>query len=138
MEINDRVEELGDPEFAGKYIEKLGITRDDFADPERALKIKDIIDYLKEHPDPDFLLYKSVGSKQVDRVEFLNEYIQFHKEHEGYAKKLNTINEKISKYNSEGVIDPLEQDVYQMLLDEKATVREKIDRIQQEIQIYEK
>jgi len=98
MEVKTELLELGSPEKVGYLVSLLNLNPDDFKEPGRFEHIKDVLTFLNTHPDPSFFVRKAVGSKQVDRIDFMHEYIGRHKEllaAEDHVKKLK---EEISVY----------------------------------------
>ena len=95
---NEDLLELGDPEKIARIVGMLNVTYDDFKQPERLSKVKDILKYLAEHPDPSFFVYKSVGSKQIDRVDFLHEYIGLNQQLTSAQQQVDSLKKQIEVY----------------------------------------
>lgn len=98
MQVKEELINMGDPERIGELVSILGITNDDFKDPVRHKRIQEVLDFLKQYPDPKYFIYKGVGSKQIDRVDFMHEYINLHKERSEYEQKLAKLDEQIKVY----------------------------------------
>ena len=96
--VNEDMVGLGDPEKVAYLIQTLGVTTDDFKDPVRTQRIKELMDYLKSHPDPEYFIYKAVGSKQIDRVDFMHEYLTLTKNRENIEQQLESIKKQIEVY----------------------------------------
>lgn len=98
MEIQSELLELGNPEKVGNLVSLLNIIPDDFKDPMRFEKIRSVLGYLSKHSDPSYFIYKGLGSKQVDRVDFMHEYIGRHQELTAAEERVAKLREEISVY----------------------------------------
>lgn len=98
QDVNEDILGLGDPEKVAYIMQVLGVNTDDFKDPTRTQRIKDLMEYLKNHPDPDYFIYKAVGSKQIDRVDFMHEYLSLVKGREHAEQQLESIKKQIEVY----------------------------------------
>ena len=136
-DIKETLIGFGNPEKVGEILELLRISTDDLKDGKREDTIRAVVDFLVNHPDPAFFVRKAVGSKQVDRVDFLNEYIQFHSDLQQAQDTLSTINQKLEMYDTED-LSGIEAKVYETLVTDKQVAQQKVASIQQEIQIYER
>ena len=98
MQIKNELLELGNPEVVGKVMGLLGINIDDFKDPVRTSSIMEVMEYIHTVPDPEFFILKACGNKQIDRVDFMRQYISLQKDLKQAEDRVNTINESIKQY----------------------------------------
>lgn len=128
---------LGDPQRVGYILDALRITQDDFQESKRADQVSKVVKYLVQHPDPAFFIRKALGSKQVDRVDFMDEYIEIHEDLDRFKKDLTETEEKLSVYDPEDIND-IDMTVYQPLKEKRDFLESYINSLQQELRIYEK
>ena len=98
MDVKNELLELGSPDKVGYMLSMLNLTQDDFHEPGRFEKIKDVLLFLNTHPDPSFFVRKALGSKQVDRTDFMHEYIGRHKDLLAAKDRVKKLEEEISVY----------------------------------------
>lgn len=128
---------LGDPQRVGYILDALRITQDDFQESKRADQVSKVVKYLAQHPDPAFFIRKALGSKQVDRVDFMDEYIEINEDLDRFKKDLTETEEKLSVYDPEDIND-IDMTVYQPLKEKRDFLESYINSLQQELRIYEK
>jgi len=137
MEYNEALTKLGDPIKVSKILTALNLSVDDFNQPKRMESAERVIKFLAAHPDPQYYLRKTIGSKQVDRLDFIDEYIGMDLERQSQTMKLEELNEKLSVYDIENMED-VDMDVYNPLMEEKQEAMSTIDRLTASMDIYEK
>jgi hypothetical protein len=131
MDTNETIIGFGDPIKAGELFALLGVTPLDFEDGQRESNIKSVMEFLMKQEDPEYFVRRSVGAKQVDRIQFMAEYIDLYKKLEVGKEKLAKINENIDKY--------FDDDVLRLgYATEKIDVQNEISAIKETIDIYEK
>lgn len=131
METNEDILTLGDPEKVALIFDLLSVNVDDFKNINREKQIQDIVEFLKNEPDPEFFVRKALGSKPVDRIPFMAEYIQIHKQLAKYKEKLEKVEKDRSKYED----DPIMRAGFAK---DKLALHEAIESLEAEIKIYEK
>lgn len=136
MEIKEGLITLGDPLKVGEYMQILGVTNDDLNDSFRFQRFQEIVKFLDTVPDPHFFIYKAVGSKQIDRLDFIHEYMHFHQEKAFYEKEMKDVEEKIAQYNRDD-LNEIERMTLNEFVVNKLDLETKIDQLKNEIKIYE-
>jgi hypothetical protein len=137
MEIKEGLLTLGDPVRVGEYMQMLGVNNDDLNDPFRFGRFEDICKFLNTLPDPAFFIYKAVGSKQIDRLDFIHEYMHFYQEKKVAEKELEEVNKTIEFYTRDDLTE-IERLNLNDFLEQKYNLEVKVRTLQTEIEIYEK
>jgi len=134
--ISEDLISLGDPEKIANYIYLFGLTKDDLNEPIRLKRFEEIIKFLDKHPDPNFFVRKAVGNKQVDRLDFIHEYVGFHQQKSILEQQKQILDSKISLYDRNDLTE-LERKNLGEIIENKLELERSIDNLKQEIQIYE-
>ena len=92
--LKEELLNLGDPVKVSKILSLLGISLDDFKDPARSGAIMDVMEYLKTVSDPEFFVLKAVGTQTVDRIPFMQQYIDLRKKLETKEREMEPLIEK--------------------------------------------
>lgn len=137
MEVKEGLLTLGDPVRVGEYMQMLGISNDDLNDTFRFQRFQDICKFLNTVPDPAFFVYKAVGSKQIDRLDFIHEYIHFYQEKQFVEQELEEVNQNIELYSRDDLTDQERFNLNDFIV-KKFELENKVKSLQTEIQIYEK
>lgn len=119
-------------ELTSKIASFLNLGTRDFKDERRFEKVKDIIAFAVHYPDPMFMFQKAIGSKNLDRVDFLHEYIHLYRELKSSEAIKNDIKEKLDLFMDN------QSPKYTELLGELDKTDQKITELQNTIQVYEK
>ncbi len=134
--IKEILTDLGDPVRVSHLIDILQVNVDDFKDSRRGDKVRDVIKYLLEHPDPAFFVRHALGSKQVDRIDFMDEYIQITEQKYEQDKLVDAYNQEIEVYRDKE-LEPEEQQKYDRILEEKEIAETTAGLLGNELNHYE-
>ena len=137
MQTNEDIINLGDPVKIAELMALLGVNNDDFKDTMRTKRIQEVMEFLKTHPDPKFFVYKAVGSKQVDRIDFVHEYIHFYTEKREAEQQKAVLDSKIAVYDRPDLTDSEKINLREMF-DDKMMLDKRISNLNEQIQVYEK
>lgn len=100
QEVNYDIYGLGDIEKIGEALGIIGFNSDDVKVEDRMSKINYIAAYLNQLPDPTYFVQHAVGNKQVDRVEFMTEYINLHEQLVKAKQKVDLLDSEIKRYEA--------------------------------------
>lgn len=97
-QVNEDVFALGDLERIGEALEIIGFNSDDFKQSDRMEMLSKVASYLNKHPDPTYFTRKAVGSKQIDRLPFMFEYVGLHEKLDKIKQQERQITQEIEHY----------------------------------------
>ena len=98
METNEDIFGLGDLERIGEALEVMGFSTDDMKDPKRMEKVMYVADYLNRLPEPAAFVRRAVGSKQIDRIQFMSEYVNLHQQLDKASQTVAHLQNEIQNY----------------------------------------
>lgn len=124
-----------------RVMELLGLSQDDFIDPNRFAKFQAVMDKLSKIPNKE-LIIKRVTLKKLgeDKLNILFEYLQtseLKRIHEGELQKLNESKDVLIKFGEEKNIDLDELQEYRDYLDKEKELSTIIGNLEEEISLYE-
>lgn len=97
--IGDQIQNLGpDVIESATLVRDLGLTQEDFVDPARVMKAKEIMDYLHGMPDKSVFIQRSGVARSEDKLSRLWEYTMLHKQKGELSKKIKDLEDSISRY----------------------------------------
>jgi len=137
MQTNEDIINLGNPEQTARFISLLGINSDDFKDSARMSRVQDILKFLSTQEDPEFFVRKAIGSKPVDRIDFVHEYISFYQHKKDAEQQKQVLDSKIDLYDRFDLTDNERLDLKEMS-ENRTTLDKRIGNINEQIRIYEK
>lgn len=141
MEYKQILTELGDPLLVGRLIEKLKISSDDFKIESRISKLEKVVKYLSNVEDPEHFIMRALGSKQVDKLDFISEYIDINQNFEEAKNELYRINKRLEMYTYDKPVDeisPQEIAVYENLTADRLQAERRLQDVKTEIAVYER
>ncbi len=124
MDIERKFEDLGVDAITGtKLMSLLRLTPEDFLDPSRFLRFKDVIDHFKHMPDTEYVVNRLTIGKALDKLDHVWGYVELSRQKEGLSKRVELENNKARFTPPEDLashavikesIDSLARDIYQV------------------------
>lgn len=98
MDIERQFEDLGVDAITGvKLMQLTGISPDDFIDPIRFLRFKDVINFFKDIPDKEYLINRVLLGKVVDKLDHLWGYTQLLQQRATTENHIKELSENLDK-----------------------------------------
>jgi hypothetical protein len=129
-----------DIKFFADVYEWIGANQLDLEDPVRFAKIKDIIAYIKDKPDPKHIIIKAINSKNTDKVQHLWEYVQVRQKAEQLMSEYEKMEEMEGGISEKFEDTQSEEDAFELsrVREMKGNLYKDLEYAQEEIRIYEK
>lgn len=98
MDIERQFEDLGVDAITGvKLMQLTGISSDDFIDPVRFMRFKDVIGFFKDIPDKEYLINRVLLGKVVDKLDHLWGYTQLLQQRASTENRIKELSENLDK-----------------------------------------
>lgn len=98
MDAERNFEDLGVDAIVGtELMLKLGVSNMDLIDPARFMRFQDVVKYLKDVPQRDFIINKITASKMVDKLDHVWGYVQLLNQRSQLEKSIQDKNEELDK-----------------------------------------
>lgn len=134
MDIGQRFQDMGIDAITGvELMKSLGLSSDDFIDPARFERFKDVIDYFKNLPDRNYILNRLVVGKNVDKLDHIWGYTELSRQKEILKEKINSQVIKLDALNTLGDKDESTKFVESSLVEAK----NELAKINEQISHYE-
>lgn len=129
-----------DIKFFADVYEWIGANQMDLEDPVRFAKIKDIIAYIKDKPDPKHLIIRAINSKNTDKIQHLWEYVQIRQKAEQLMEEHEKLEEMEGGVSEKFAYTQSEEDAFELsrVREMKDNIYKDLEYAQEEIRIYEK
>lgn len=142
MNIEAIFNEVGaDALFCTEVMDTLGINADEFIDPKKFNQFKDVVKYLKDSPNWQYVAKKLTTGKMVDKLQHLWEYSQLEsqlKMTQEEKQKIRENLETIIKFSGDKKVPLEELDNYKEARKQYEKVESSLADISNEMSIYEK
>lgn len=136
MDIERKFEDLGVDAITGtRLMGLLRLTPDDFLDPSRFMRFKDVIDHFKNVPDIDYIVNKVTAGKSVDRLDHLWGYAQLSQQRSSLKKEVEDVRSKLDIYQDVG--DEFQKNMANGLNQRILDIKSEAKKVDEQIQQYE-
>ena len=136
MSTERAFEDLGiDVVSATEIMGWLDLSRIDLGDPQRFSRLQSVINYFKQFPveTQRFLIRKALSGKVVDKLTHIWEYSELLKNKRAVEERMETLKREGSALGSDS--DPF---ILKAHAERELSVRDELNRLQDEISLYEK
>lgn len=143
MSIEDNFKDLGVDAITGtELMELLSLTPNDFVDPQRFEKFKNVIKHIKDIPDKEYFL-KKITMKGLgdDKLQKVWEYCELAKKKADIEKMKSDLDAEknvVLRFASEKDTRPEDMEVYKEKIFELNNVSSKLRQVEEEMRLYEK
>lgn len=98
--LDKALEHFNDIEVGVNFIKTLNIAEEDMAFPTNEMKVREVAEYLNEHPEPDFIigLTKNNRSPNMNNLDFLTGYVKLNKKRDELERALARVVRDIKFY----------------------------------------
>ena len=93
--------EVNDMEVGVELYKALNLSRAEFADGTQTAKLKDIAEFLNNHPDPVFIIRSVIRSNKnpnIKNIDHLWTYVQLNNKKRDLENRINKLNNELKYY----------------------------------------